>query len=94
MTEVSDAVPERRVAFWFLRHGETDWNARGLSQGNVDIPLNGVGVEQAAQAAGMPSVAAGWGYLGEGQDASRWGADALIDLPLDLLPLLEPLPTA
>jgi broad specificity phosphatase PhoE len=37
--------------FWFLRHGETDWNARGLSQGNVDIPLNLVGREQARRAA-------------------------------------------
>ena len=37
--------------FWFLRHGETDWNARGLSQGNVDVPLNDVGVAQAQTAA-------------------------------------------
>ncbi|WP_120007794.1 histidine phosphatase family protein [Teichococcus vastitatis] len=40
-----------RKPFWFLRHGETDWNARGLSQGNVDIPLNSVGIAQAARAA-------------------------------------------
>lgn len=40
-------------AFWFLRHGETDWNARGLSQGNVDIPLNDVGRAQARTAAGL-----------------------------------------
>ncbi len=40
-----------RVAFWFLRHGETDWNARSLSQGNVDIPLNARGVAQAHAAA-------------------------------------------
>jgi probable phosphoglycerate mutase len=40
-----------RVAFWFLRHGETDWNAQGLSQGNVDIPLNAVGLAQARAAA-------------------------------------------
>jgi broad specificity phosphatase PhoE len=39
------------IAFWFLRHGETDWNARGISQGNVDIPLNAVGVAQARAAA-------------------------------------------
>jgi probable phosphoglycerate mutase len=39
------------VAFWFLRHGETDWNARGLSQGNVDIPLNQTGLAQARSAA-------------------------------------------
>jgi len=40
-----------RKPFWFLRHGETDWNARGLSQGNVDIPLNSVGIAQAERAA-------------------------------------------
>ena len=40
-------------AFWFLRHGETDWNARNLSQGNVDIPLNEVGRAQAHTAAGL-----------------------------------------
>ena len=39
------------VAFWFLRHGETDWNAQGLSQGNTDIALNAVGRAQAARAA-------------------------------------------
>ena len=40
-------------AFWFLRHGETDWNAKNLSQGNVDIPLNPVGVAQAKTAAAL-----------------------------------------
>lgn len=37
--------------FWFLRHGETDWNAQGLSQGSIDIPLNALGLEQAERAA-------------------------------------------
>jgi broad specificity phosphatase PhoE len=39
------------IAFWFLRHGETDWNAQNLSQGNVDIPLNETGLAQARSAA-------------------------------------------
>lgn len=39
------------IPFWFLRHGETDWNAEGRSQGNVDIPLNAVGRAQAIRAA-------------------------------------------
>jgi probable phosphoglycerate mutase len=38
-------------AFWFLRHGETDWNALNLSQGNVDVPLNANGLAQARAAA-------------------------------------------
>jgi len=49
-----DAAPTfglKQQAFWFLRHGETDWNARNLSQGNVDIPLNPVGIAQARTAA-------------------------------------------
>ena len=46
------AVPRLRpVPFWFLRHGETDWNAQGLSQGHTDIPLNSVGLAQAERAA-------------------------------------------
>ncbi len=39
------------IAFWFLRHGETDWNTKDLSQGNVDIPLNQNGLAQARSAA-------------------------------------------
>ncbi|MGA0609104.1 phosphoglycolate phosphatase [Caldimonas sp. KR1-144] len=43
---------------------------------------------QAARAAGMPSVAATYGYLGEDGNVAAWGADALIDAPIDLLALL------
>lgn len=39
------------IPFWFLRHGETDWNAQGLSQGRTDIALNKVGIAQAERAA-------------------------------------------
>ena len=34
-----------------VRHGETDWNLRGLIQGVTDIPLNGTGRAQAREAA-------------------------------------------
>lgn len=39
------------IPFLYLRHGETDWNAQGLSQGNIDIALNETGRAQALAAA-------------------------------------------
>ena len=44
---------------------------------------------QAAHAAGMRAIAAGWGYLGDGLPINAWQADAIIQQPLDLLPLLQ-----
>jgi len=39
----------------------------------------------AGRAAGMPTVAATYGYLGALGDVSAWGADAVINNPLELL---------
>lgn len=45
-----DSAPEgRRIVFW--RHGRTEWNARGLFQGQEDIALDDLGRQQATQAA-------------------------------------------
>src|ERR1700722_10208985 len=44
-------VPIPRRTFYFLRHGETDWNVEGRFQGHSDIPLNAQGLAQARSAA-------------------------------------------
>lgn len=33
--------------FYIVRHGETEWNVKGLIQGHTDVPLNKNGEEQA-----------------------------------------------
>jgi probable phosphoglycerate mutase len=39
--------------FYYLRHGETDWNVDGRMQGHTDVPLNANGLAQAARARDM-----------------------------------------
>ena len=43
----------------------------------------------AGKAAGMPTVAATYGYLGERVDVSAWAAQWKVDAPLDLLRILS-----
>jgi N-acetyl-D-muramate 6-phosphate phosphatase len=44
---------------------------------------------QAGQAAGMPALAAAWGYLGRGEAIADWGAEAILDQPTALLNWLD-----
>ncbi|OGB83573.1 hypothetical protein A3F66_04350 [candidate division TM6 bacterium RIFCSPHIGHO2_12_FULL_32_22] len=37
-----------KKSFYFIRHGETAWNAERKLQGQTDIPLNEAGMQQAA----------------------------------------------
>ena len=37
--------------FYFIRHGETDWNRNRIYMGSKDIPLNALGIKQAEDAA-------------------------------------------
>lgn len=48
MTQGIDLAGTRLI---ILRHGNTDWNAGGRFQGQIDIPLNDLGLAQAEKAA-------------------------------------------
>jgi N-acetyl-D-muramate 6-phosphate phosphatase len=41
---------------------------------------------QAARAAGMPVIAAAYGYLGDGPEPARWGADGVVASPAEIAP--------
>lgn len=73
------------IRFWYLRHGETDWNARDLSQGNVDIPLNANGIAQAKLAAerlrGLGIVTIVASPLGRAKVTAEYAA-AVLGLPV------------
>ena len=43
----------------------------------------------AGRAAGMRTLAAAWGYLGQGEPVTAWGADLVLSSPADLLNWLE-----
>jgi phosphoserine phosphatase len=44
------------VRLLLVRHGETDWNRQGRFQGQIDVPLNETGHQQAQQAADFLSI--------------------------------------
>ncbi|MCZ8390592.1 HAD-IA family hydrolase [Achromobacter xylosoxidans] len=46
---------------------------------------------QAAHAAGMPAVAAAYGYVGEDDDIINWEAETCANTPAELWPAIEPL---
>ncbi|NHO32388.1 histidine phosphatase family protein [Acetobacter sp. LMG 1636] len=60
------------MRYWYLRHGETDWNKQGLSQGRTDIPLNATGLAQAEAA----------GELLTGRAAGALRIDRIVSSPL------------
>jgi phosphoglycolate phosphatase len=44
---------------------------------------------QAGQAAGMGTLVAAWGYLGQGEPVQAWGADGIVESPRALLKWLQ-----
>ncbi len=57
----------------------------GLAPGDCVYVGDDLRDVQAARAAGMRFVAAGWGYLGDGVDPRTWDADAVVSHPRELL---------
>jgi len=49
---MSDLPLLPRRAFFYLRHGQTDWNIEGRCQGQTDVPMNAVGHAEVAASVG------------------------------------------
>lgn len=67
----------------FIRHGETEWNARGLLQGTTDIPLNDRGHDQARGAAKLLQ-GAGWDRIYASTLLRAYSTAEMIAAALDL----------
>ncbi len=73
-------------------HPEPLWHAAramGLAPEGVVYVGDDLRDAQAARAAGMAMVAATWGYLGLGEPVHSWGADVLMDSPIQLMAWLH-----
>ena len=69
--------------FYFLRHGETDWNKERRLQGFSDIPLNTTGRSQAENA--RPAVhAIGFKSIAASPLQRAWDTAAIVNQGLDL----------
>jgi broad specificity phosphatase PhoE len=74
--------------FYFLRHGETQWNRDGFTQGQTDTQLNDLGRAQAARAAealrGQPIARIVASPLSRAHDTARAVADVMgLEITLD-----------
>lgn len=79
----SEEVSPTRLCI--VRHGETDWNAQRRIQGQIDIPLNATGRQQAEATAkgllGLPFAAIYSSDLQRAHDTAA-AAAALLQLPV------------
>jgi broad specificity phosphatase PhoE len=80
------------VRVYLVRHGETEWNRRGIFQGTTDVPLNAAGRAQAAELArALDGVRFDAAYTSP-LSRARQTAQAVLagrDVPLDALPELR-----
>lgn len=61
----------------------------GLAPGQCAYVGDDLRDVQAGRAAGMATLAAAWGYLGQGGSIDAWGADVVLNAPGELLNWLE-----
>lgn len=81
------------VTFALIRHGETNWNKRGLIQGVTDVPLNETGfaqAEAAAQALSTDRSAPEWSFV-VSSPLSRARATGQVIADILNVPMLMPL---
>lgn len=77
-----DTLPQRKPHPAPLLHAAT---ALGIEPGACVYVGDAERDVQAARAAGMPVLLAGYGYLGPDDDTAAWAADAALAAPADLL---------
>lgn len=49
MKQIKNKTGKNYCTFYIVRHGQSEWNVKGLLQGHTDIPLTKTGEQQARQ---------------------------------------------